>query len=78
MKKELLDEFIAFVQEQHGVVLKVKTDSTPDTFEKIFGCSFEDADQESIDRFSLEDLPIVTGLLNVTDTEYQQNYSFAA
>lgn len=40
MKKELLDEFIAFAKAEYGLTVEAVESDTPDSFEKIFGGSF--------------------------------------
>lgn len=36
MKENMLNEFIEFAHEQHGVTIKAEKSSNPDTFAKIF------------------------------------------
>lgn len=39
MRKELLDEFIAFAKTEYGLTVEAVESKTPDSFEKIFGLS---------------------------------------
>ena len=38
--KDLLKNFIQYSKQEYGIDIKVVKSETPDTFEKIFGCSF--------------------------------------
>lgn len=47
--EKMLQEFIAFAKESFGVNVTVSESDAPDSFEKIFGCSFlQEADQHTI------------------------------
>lgn len=39
MENKLLNEFIEFAKEKHGVDIKTVTSDAPDTFKKLFGCT---------------------------------------
>lgn len=41
MKRELLDEFIAFAKSEFGLTIHAVESDSPDSFEKIFDVSFE-------------------------------------
>lgn len=43
MKKELLDEFVAFVKAEYGLTVEATESDAPDSFEKIFEGRFSDS-----------------------------------
>ncbi len=40
MMKSLVDEFLAFVKEEHGVILQAKESDKQGLFQKVYGTSF--------------------------------------
>lgn len=44
--KQILDEFIEYAKEQFGFEISVEKTSIPDSFERIFGISFLEQDND--------------------------------
>lgn len=56
MERKALDDFIQYAKEQFGCDIFLKSCDRPDTFEKIFGTSFlnDDNNMEKVDVFNTD------------------------
>ena len=78
MKKTLLDEFISYVRQEHGIVIEALTTGPSDSFEKIFGCSFLTSGIEKIESYSLDEVPMDEDRVSQYESTYNENFSYAA